>query len=101
MTMTLQVVYPTDGGTTFDYEYYFETHMKLVDQYMGAYIQDAFATRGMSGPPGQPAPFHAIATIKFADQEALNTALGASAPVMEDIPNFTNAAPQILIGQVG
>lgn len=101
MTMTLQVVYPTEGETTFDYDYYFETHMDLVEQHMGAHIEEAFATRGVSGPPGQPAPFHAIATMKFADQAALNAALGASAPVMADIANFTNATPQVLIGQVG
>lgn len=101
MTMTLQVVYPVTEGTTFDYDYYFDTHMDMVQEHMGAYLTEAFATRGVSGGPGTPAPFHAIATIKFADQAALNAALKASPPLMADIPNFTDATAQVLIGQVG
>ena len=101
MTMTLQVAYPATEGSRFDYDYYFDVHMKLVEEHMGGQIQEAFASRGVSGPPGQPTPFHAIATMTFADQAALNAALGASGPVMEDIPNFTDSVPQIMIGQVG
>ena len=101
MTMTLQVAYPATEGTRFDYDYYFGTHMKMVEDHMGAHIAEAFATRGVSGPPGQPAPFHAIATMKFADQAALNEALGASGPVMADIPNFTNSEPQVMVGHIG
>ncbi|MGR3805160.1 EthD family reductase [Marinibacterium profundimaris] len=101
MTMTLQVAYPVTEGTTFDYDYYFDTHMKMVEEHMGAHIAEAFASRGVSGPPGQPAPFHAIATMKFADQAALNEALGASGPVMADIPNFTNSEPQVMVGHIG
>lgn len=101
MTMTLQVVYPVTETTTFDYDYYFDTHMPLVEKHMGAHIQEAFATRGVSGPPGQPAPYYAIATMTFADQAALNAALGALGPVVADIPNFTNAEAQMLIGHVG
>ncbi len=101
MTMTLQVAYPVTEGATFDYDYYFDTHMGLVETHMGAQIEEAFATRGVSGPPGMPSPFFAIATMKFADQAALNEALGASGPVLADIPNFTSSEPQIMIGQIG
>ena len=101
MTLTLQVVYPVTDDTTFDYDYYFSTHMALVDTHMGEFLADAFASRGLSGGPDTASPFFAIATLKFADQAALDAALAASPPVMADIPKFTNAQPQIMIGQIG
>lgn len=101
MTKTLQVAYPVVDGTSFDYDYYFDTHMALVGEHMGSFIEDAFATRGASGGPGTPPPFYAIATLRFADEAALQGALAASGPVMADIPKFTDTQPQILIGEVG
>lgn len=100
MTLTLQVLYPVSDDTRFDYEYYFDTHMALVGKHIGSHIAGATASRGISGPPGQPAPFYAIATISFADQAALDAAMAVMGPVLEDIPKFTNSAPQMMIGEV-
>lgn len=100
MPVSLQVLYPTDGGTTFNHDYYLDTHMKLVGEHMGAHIQSTLVTRGVAGGPDTPAGYHAVATMVFADQAAMDAALAASAPVMADIPQFTNSKPQILIGAV-
>ncbi|MFY0662383.1 MAG: EthD family reductase [Shimia sp.] len=100
MAVTLQVLYPVGDGTTFDHDYYATTHMDLVGQHMGAHIASAQASKGLAGGPDVPAPFHAIATITFADQGAMDAAMKAAGPVMADISNFTNIQPQILIGSV-
>lgn len=100
MAMTLQVAYPTADGTTFDYDYYLNTHMPLVGEHMGAHIDSTVVTKGLAGGPDTPPPFHAIATIVFKDQAAMNAAMAASGPVVADIPNFTDCAPQMLVGEV-
>ncbi|AAV93633.1 EthD family reductase [Ruegeria pomeroyi] len=100
MPVSLQVAYPTRDDTTFDYDYYLTTHMGLVAEHMGPHIQNTVVTKGLAGGPDTPPPFHAIATIVFADQNAMNAAMKASGPVVSDIPNFYNSAPQMLIGEV-
>jgi uncharacterized protein (TIGR02118 family) len=100
MSVSLQVLYPVQDETQFDYGYYLSTHMALVSEHMGPHIERTLVTRGAESGSDVPAPFHAIATIVFADQEARNAALKASPPVMADIPNFTNSRPQILMGEV-
>lgn len=100
MAMSLQVMYPIADDTTFDYDYYFATHMKLVAQYMGTNLQSTFVTKGLAGGPKTPPGFYAIATMVFGDQAAMDAAMAASGPVLADIPNFTNCQPQMLVGQV-
>ncbi len=63
------------------------------------HISDTVVTKGLAGGPDTPPAFHAVATMVFVDQGAMDAALGAAGPVLADIPNFTNAAPQMLIGQ--
>lgn len=100
MSVSLQVLYPAKADTTFDHGYYLSKHMQLVSEYMGEHIEKTLVTRGDSSGPDTPAAFHAIATIVFKDQDAMDAALKVSRPVMGDIPNFTNSEPQILMGEV-
>lgn len=99
MAITLQVLYPISDESTFDDTYYAKTHLDLVDKHMGAHIDSSIITKGIAGGPDTPPGFHAIATFVFADQSALDAALGAAGPVLADIPEFTNVQPQMLIGQ--
>lgn len=100
MTISLQVLYSTEDDTTFDHDYYATKHMALVDEYMGAHIDKTMIVKGLAGGPDVPAGFHAIATMTFTDQAAMDAALAAGAPVLGDIPNFYNGQPQMLIGEV-
>jgi len=100
MTLSLQVIYPADNGTTFDMDYYVGTHIPMVDAHMGDHIQQTLVTRGIAGGPDTPPGCHAVATMTFADQAALDAAMAAAGPVIEDIRNFTDTAPQMLIGEV-
>lgn len=100
MAVSLQVAYPTTDGTTFDYDYYLDTHMALVAEHMGPHIASTVVTKGLAGGPDTPPPFYAVATIVFADQAAMDAAMAKAGPVVGDIPNFTDTAPQMLIGEV-
>ncbi|TCL08224.1 uncharacterized protein (TIGR02118 family) [Shimia isoporae] len=101
MSIALQVLYPATDGTKFDHDYYTSTHMDLVEQHMGPHVASTVVTKGLGGGgPDAPAPFHAIATIIFPSQEAMGAAMDAAGPVMQDIPNFTDVQPQVMVGEV-
>jgi len=100
MAVSLQVLYPISDGTTFDYDYYTSTHFDLVGDHMGDHLESMLVTKGLAGGPDVPPGFHAVASLVFKDQDALNAAMGAAQPVLADIANFTNVQPQMLIGEV-
>ena len=99
MAMTLQVLYPTEEGKTFDYEYYVETHLPMVDEVLKPHgLMSASFSRGLASGPDKPPGYFAIATMVFADEQSMNAALAAAGPLLGDIPNFTSVAPEMLIG---
>lgn len=100
MPVSLQVLYATTDDTTFDHAYYAATHLPLAAKVMGPFCDSMSAVKGLAGGPDTPPGFHTVATMIFADQAALDGALAAAGPVLEDIPNFFNSAPQMLIGEV-
>ena len=100
MAVSVQVLYPVGEATTFDYDYYLNQHMAIVGDVIGEHIESTLVTKGLAGAPGAPAGYHAIATIVFANQSAMDAALASVGPALEDISNFTNTEPQMLIGEV-
>ncbi|NSY37938.1 EthD family reductase [Leisingera sp. ANG59] len=100
MPVSLQVIYPAAEGKTFDHHYYADTHMQIVNQHMGPHLQSIVVTKGLAGGPDIAPPFFAIATFVFADQAAMDAAMKAAGPALDDIPNFTDVQPQILLGDV-
>ncbi len=100
MAVSLQVIYPVSDQSRFDFDYYMNTHMKIVDDTMGPHVEQVVITKGLAGGPDQPAAYHAVATIIFGDQDAMDQAMAAAGPAVADIPNFTNVQPDLLIGEV-
>ncbi len=100
MSVSLQVLYPVADGTSFNFDYYLGTHMPLVAQHMGAHIAQTVVTKGVAGGPDAPPGIYAIATMVFDDQAKMDAAMEEAAPVLSDIPNFTNTRPVMLIGEV-
>jgi uncharacterized protein (TIGR02118 family) len=100
VSSSLQVLYPTDNGTTFDHAYFAAKHMKIVGELLGSHIENTMITKGLAGGQDTPAGFHVVATITFADELALDAALAAIGPAVADIPNFFSGQPQMLIGEV-
>lgn len=99
---TVSVVYPRASGTTFDYDYYQNTHLPLVVQrWADAGLVSGEALLGKSAADGSDAPFFAIGIIHFESSDALRAALsGEYAPeVIGDIRNFTDVQPIIQINE--
>lgn len=100
MSASLQVLYPNADGTHFDYDYYVNTHLAMVGEAWGELLERTVVTKGMAGGPDTPPGFHAVATLVFNSGDAMQEAMGKAAPLLADIPNFTDCQPQMLIGEV-
>lgn len=101
MPITLQVIYPASADASFDYDYYLDSHLPLVQEHWGEMIEGVEVAKGLaSGPDVSPA-YLVITTITFPDMETLDKAMGeAGGVIVDDVPNFTNVRPQILIGEL-
>lgn len=75
MTLSVQVLYPTDEGSKFDHEYSSTNHMKVVAESFDRFVTNVVVTQSVSGSPDQPAGYHAIATTTFADRNAMDAAV--------------------------
>ena len=66
---------------------------------MGLHRENVQVTNGLSGGQDTSAPFHAVATILYKDQAALETSLTLTGPAFEDAPNSYDRQPTVLIGE--
>ena len=74
--------------------------MTLVAHTFGDHIDSKLVTKGVADGMDKSTGYYAIATMIFKNQLAMNLALSRSGPLMEDIPNYTNTEPVMLIGEV-
>ncbi|MGV3480572.1 MAG: EthD family reductase [Sphingobium sp.] len=99
---TVSVIYPRAADAHFDFDYYTQTHLPLVEARWGdAGLQGVQAFRGVVGPDGAEPAYFLIALVGFASAEALAGALGGphAAEIIGDIPNFTSVQPVIQVNQ--
>lgn len=90
---TLIVSYPERENATFDVAYYRTAHIPLVEELWGPF--------GMTGAevllPQGTQPFRAAVLLRFADQAAIDAALGSpgTPQVLADVAAFTDIEPTI------
>ena len=97
------VLYPNEPGATFDYTYYAETHMKLVQeklQQMGLVKIEIDKGIGVT-PLGSTLPYITIGYLYFNSPDDLKKAsVPMGGELQEDIPNFTNVQPQVQVSEI-
>jgi len=92
--ISVHILYPKTDDSTFDMDYYCATHMPMLADALG----DACKGWGASSTGGE---FAAVGWAMVESREALDGALKEhGAAIMADVPNYTNVAPQMLIGEV-
>jgi uncharacterized protein (TIGR02118 family) len=95
---TLTVLYPNTEGSTFDYDYYMNSHIPLFVSVAGEYVSGVSVTKGADF-LGQDAPYLLVTHAELSDEAAFLAAFAAAADrIMADIPNFTNTTPTIQLG---
>jgi uncharacterized protein (TIGR02118 family) len=93
--ISVHIMYPKTDESTFDMDYYCATHMPMLADALGDACQGWGATSVASG------PWEAIGWCNVSSQEALDGALKEhGAAIMADVANYTNVAPQMVIGQI-
>ena len=97
---TVTVLYPREDGASFDFDYYQNKHLPLVERHWsGAGMTEIEPLRGLGSPGGGEPPFVAITLIRFDTMQNFQAAMsGAStAEIMADIPNFTSVRPIVQV----
>ena len=99
--VVISVQYPFTPETTFDMDYYLNSHVPLVCRLLEPMGQrDIRVYKGLSdGGAGAPV-YGVIAELVFDDLDSLTAALTAhGAETQADIPNFTDSIPVIQISE--
>jgi uncharacterized protein (TIGR02118 family) len=96
------VMYPNGPGRKFDMNYYINKHMAMVHKMLDPVAQvRTEVDKGIAGgQPGAPAPFVAVGHLYFKSMEDMQKCMALGNEMMADIPNFTDAQPQIQICEV-
>ena len=89
----MSVLYPSGDDSTFDHDYYKNTHVPLA---CSAWNVGAEIDKGINGPNVAAVHFF------FESMDQMQAALGApdTAAVMADVPNYTDIAPVMQISEV-
>ncbi|MDO6821008.1 EthD family reductase [Zobellia sp. 1_MG-2023] len=98
----LTVMYPNSEDLEFDKEYYTTKHSQLLEDLMGDAIKGLDINFGITGAtPADKAPYAVIANLLFDSLESFQESFGSNAEkILSDLPNFTNAKPQVQISKV-
>tara|TARA_R110002124_G_C8559614_1_gene480267 strand:+ start:177 stop:485 length:309 start_codon:yes stop_codon:yes gene_type:complete len=98
----LTVMYPNSAELKFDKNYYINQHSQLLKELLGDSILSSNINFGIAGgSPEQPAPYIVIANLVFESRESFQQSFGANAEsILADLPNFTNAQPQVQISEI-
>jgi uncharacterized protein (TIGR02118 family) len=89
----VSVLYPSADDSTFDHDYYKNTHVPLA---AGTWGVGAEIDKGVNG------PYVAGVHFFFESLEQMQTAMGmpGTADVMADVANYTNIQPVMQISEV-
>ena len=100
MAATITVLYENVEDATFDLGYYLATHMPLVDEKFKPFGLKGWRVLKAVGTVGDGTPrYSIIANLEFDAAEQFRAAVAAEGgPVFGDVPNFSNKAPVVVIG---
>ena len=98
----VSVLYPKSDGSSFDMDYYCQSHMPMVRERLGDACKNMAVDGGLGGgAPDSPPTYAAMGHLYFDSVDDFQAAFGPHAEeIMGDIPNYTNVQPVIQISQV-
>ena len=100
--VAVTIAYPASPGAHFDWDYYLNKHVPLVSKLLGPAVREASIVKGLAGASKDaPAPFVAIATMRFDSVDAFQAAAAPhTAEIMADIAKFTDIKPVIQVSSI-
>lgn len=93
--LVVTILYPKTDDSTFDMDYYVDTHMPLFAEVLGD------ACQGWGSASLRGGKYAAMGWITATDKAAFDAAMAeGGAKVLGDVPNYTNVQPEMLLGEV-
>lgn len=93
--ISVHILYPRTEDSTFDMDYYTSSHMPMLATSIGDACTGWGATTVKAG------PWAAIGWATVESQEAFDAAMAEhGGAIMGDVKNYTNVAPEMIIGDV-
>lgn len=97
----LGVYYPWQADAKFDYDYYRNTHLKLLADLYGKSVGKMTMRKGLRKGDGSPPAFVMALSVEILSMEAYEAASKEHLPKLRaDIPNFTNIIPTAQIEEL-
>ncbi len=98
----VSVFYPRTDSSSFDMDYYCNSHIPMVQEKVGAALKKVAVEGGLGGgTPDSPPPYAAMGHLYFDTVEDFQSSFGPhAAAIMADVPNYTDVAPVIQVSDV-
>lgn len=91
----LTILYPREDNSTFDIDYYTNSHMPMFVGHLGEACQ-SWGVIAAKGPQ-----YHAVGWAMIDSAEALNQAMAEhGTEIIGDIANYTGVSPTLIVGDV-
>ncbi|SHJ62089.1 EthD family reductase [Pseudozobellia thermophila] len=97
----VSVMYPNGKDVKFNAEYYKNKHLPMVSELLGSALKGMELDLGMAGRgEGEPAPYVAIAHLKFDDIASFQASFGPHAATFAaDVKNYSNVRGELQISE--
>lgn len=93
--LSIHIMYPRTDESTFDMDYYCNTHMPMLADALGD------ACKGWGASECEGGDWAAIGWCLAETREAFDAAMAEhGGAIMADVANYTNVAPQMVLGTV-
>jgi uncharacterized protein (TIGR02118 family) len=98
----VSVLYPKTDSSSFDMDYYCNSHIPMVREKCGAALKNVAVEAGLGGgAPDSPPPYAAMGHLYFDSVEDFQSSFGPHAEaIMADIPNYTDVEPVIQVSEI-
>ncbi|MDE0052394.1 MAG: EthD family reductase [Rhodospirillales bacterium] len=103
MAVTLAMQYPAESGSSFDWDYFLNQHVPLIETALDVGGTDRIEVAlGLTGAaPGEPAAYQAVLLVDFDSITAFyHRWRQEQHRIMSDIANFTNTQPEVQLSEV-
>ncbi len=93
--ISVHILYPKTDDSTFDMDYYVDSHMPMLAEKLG----DACLSWGASTVTN--GPFEAVGWAHIENEDIWNATMAEhGAAVIGDVPNYTNVQPTLVVGNI-
>ena len=98
----VSVMYPNGKDVKFDADYYKNNHLPMVLKLVGSALKGLELDLGIASRiAGEPAPYVAIAHLKFDDVASFQESFGPHAKIFaDDVKNYSNVQGELQISEL-